>query len=224
MPAEHILESLGVYRGMPLELTLGGQDADARYVAKVMDMEEDEISVHFEAEEQKPEIKLRSTVNLRGVSAGANVFVLTGTVYEVMSDSVLRVGQLRMQANANRRDSFRQKIHSTADVTFIRGSNASKHIRPPKCQVMDVSVGGVRIRTKSDFQVDDEILLSDFRISSPERYNLKCSIQWKKEGITGNTYGCQFYGLTTRMEDQLHREVMLAEVDEIRRRRENEDF
>ena len=219
MATENLCESLGIYRGMPLELDIGDGE---RHLAQVADFGENEIWVSAGTGGVLPAAEEQTAVAVKGRSTGSDVFALSGVVVEIGA-TFLRVGRLRIHNDANRRDSYRQTMRGEATVMFLRGQHSERHIRNVPCQIMDISVGGVRIRSKSDYQVNDELQLMNFRIASSELYTFKCSVQWKKEGITGNTYGCQFYGLTSKMEDDLYREIRLAEAQEIRRRRQLED-
>ena len=219
MATENLCESLGIYRGMPLELDIGDGE---RNLAQIADFGENEVWISAGGGKNLPEVEVQKSVALRGKTTGSDIFALSGIVVEIGA-TFLRIGRLRIHNDANRRDAFRQTIRSEATVVYMRGKHMEKHIRNTTCQVMDVSVGGVRIRTKAEYDVNDELELRDFHIASPENYTLKCSVQWKKEGITGNTYGCQFFGLTSRMENALYREIRLAEAQEIRKKREWED-
>lgn len=219
MATENLCESLGVYRGMPLVLDIGDGE---RNLAQIADFGENEVWISAGASGSLPQAEEQKPIALRGKSTSSDFFSLSGIVVEIGA-TFLRVGRLRIHNEANRRDSYRQVIRSEATVMFLRGQHSEKHIRNMPCQIMDISVGGVRIRSKSDYEVNDELQLMNFRIASQELYTFKCSVQWKKEGITGNTYGCQFYGLTSKMEDELYREIRLAEAEEIRRRRQLED-
>lgn len=219
MATENLCESLGIYRGMPLELDIGDGE---RNLAQIADFGENEIWISAGVGGTLPAVEEQKPVAVRGRTTGSDVFALSGVIVEIGA-TFLRVGRLRIHNEANRRDSYRQTMRGEATVMFLRGKNSHNHIRNMPCQILDISVGGVRIRSKSDYQVNDELQLMNFRIASQELYTFKCSVQWKKEGITGNTYGCQFYGLTSKMEDDLYREIRLAEAQEIRRRRQLED-
>ena len=219
MATENLCESLGIYRGMPMELDIGDGE---RHLVQVADFGENEVWISAGTGGNLPKPEEQKPIALRGKSVSSDFFSLSGIVAEIGA-TFLRIGRLRIHNEANRRDSYRQAIRSEATVVYMRGRHMEKHIRNTTCQVMDVSVGGVRIRTKAEYDVNDELELRDFRIASPENYILKCSVQWKKEGITGNIYGCQFFGLTSRMENALYREIRLAEAQEIRKKREWED-
>ena len=219
MATENLCESLGIYRGMPLELDIGDGE---RNLAQIADFGENEVWISAGGGKNLPEVEVQKSVALRGKTTGSDIFALSGIVVEIGA-TFLRIGRLRIHNEANRRDAYRQTMRGEATVMFLRGQHSERHIRNMPCQIMDISVGGVRIRSKSDYQVNDELQLMNFRIASQELYTFKCSVQWKKEGITGNTYGCQFYGLTSKMEDDLYREIRLAEAQEIRRRRQLED-
>lgn len=219
MATENLCESLGIYRGMPLELDIG--EEDARYLAQIADFGENEVCVSAGVGGSLPMVEEQKPISLRGKTSSSDSFALTGVVVEIGA-AFLRIGRLRIHSEANRRDAYRQTMRGEATVMFLRGQHSERHIRNMPCQILDISVGGVRIRSKSDYQVNDELQLMNFRIASQELYTFKCSVQWKKEGVTGNTYGCQFYGLTAKMEDDLYREIRLAEAQEIRRRRQLE--
>ena len=219
MATENLCESLGIYRGMPLELHIGD---DERCFAQVADFGENEIWVSAGAGGTLPLVEAQAPIDIKGKTATSDFFALSGFVNEVGA-TFLHIGRLRIHNDANRRDNFRQPIRGEATVAYMRGKHMAKHIRNTVGQIMDISVGGVRLRTKAEYDVNDELELRDFRIASSERYTIKCSVQWKKEGITANTYGCQFYGLTSRMENALYREIRQAEAQEIRKRREWDD-
>ena len=219
MATENLCESLGIYRGMPLELDIGDGE---RYLAQIADFGENEVWISAGTGDNLPAAEEQKSIAIKGRTTGSDVFALSGVVVEIGA-TFLRVGRLRIHNEANRRDSYRQTMRGEATVMFLRGKNSYNHIRNMPCQIIDISVGGVRIRSKSNYEVNDELQLMNFRIASQELYTFKCSVQWKKEGITGNTYGCQFYGLTSKMEDDLYREIRQAEAQEIRRRRQLED-
>ncbi len=219
--SENFCENLGVYRGMPVEVAIG--EDDKRILGTVIDFEENEVCVGpVSGGEGFPEVEPHESVGLRGRTSDSDFFALAGVVYGG-GRAFLRIGRLRIHNEAERRNAYRQNIRRDATIKFLSGANSKTTRREVDCQVMDISVGGARIRCTTDYQVDDEVQLSNFRIASDERYAFKCSIQWKKEGIIGNIYGCQFYGLTTRMEDQLQREILQAQREEIRRRRDMEE-
>lgn len=168
-----------------------------------------------------PPVVYNSNIRLRFIRNGESV-VLQGKVCG-NSDRIWRVDRLERQFTKEKRVNFRQRLSTNPPAMCYRV--AEKDIsatEPVRCEILDVSAGGLLIRCGEDYNLGDSLEVDGISIAENEgAFNFTCQIRRVGEKINNKyrDYGCQFQGVSEKEEDRLLRAIFAAQREEIRRQR-----
>lgn len=168
-----------------------------------------------------PPLVYNSEMRLRFVRNGESV-VLQGKVCG-SSDRIMRVDRLERQFTKEKRVNFRQRLSTNPPATCYRRAEVDVAATDPvRCEILDVSAGGLLIRCEEDYNLGDCLVVEGISIAENEgSFNFTCEIRRVGEKINNKyrDYGCQFEGVSEKEEDRLLRAIFAAQREEIRRQR-----
>lgn len=141
-----------------------------------------------------------------------------------------RVDRLESQFTEEKRAFFRQNVDLEAEAKCIKRAENSEEVtakvhwgkvKPGHCQVLDVSAGGLLIRSRDIFRSGDQLLVSGVVIVSEEMpFTFSCRVRRVREEPGSSLYGCQFEALSQREQDRLLRAIFIAQRREIQNQKE----
>lgn len=168
-----------------------------------------------------PPVVYNSDIRLRFVRNGESV-VLQGKV-SGSSGRIWRVDRLERQFTKEKRVNFRQRLSTNPPAMCHRRAEVDIAATDPvRCEILDVSAGGLLIRCEEDYNLGDSLVVDDINIAEGEGdFNFVCQIRRVGEKINNKyrDYGCQFEGVSEKEEDRLLRAIFAAQREEIRRQR-----
>ena len=168
-----------------------------------------------------PPVVYNSDIRLRFIRNGESV-VLQGKVCG-SSDRIWRVDRLERQFTKEKRVNFRQRLSTNPPAMCYRLAEMNvAATEPARCEILDVSAGGLLIRCGEDYNLGDSLVVDGISIAENEgAFNFTCQIRRVGEKINNKyrDYGCQFQGVSEKEEDRLLRAIFAAQREEIRRQR-----
>ena len=120
----------------------------------------------------------------------------------------------RLVSEENDRAFFRENTKLTGDVRLVGWVGADS--RP--CEVVNLSAGGVCIRSEEEYQKDDKLLLTTTLHEGAEAVTLLCEVRRVTPKNNGQAeYGCRFVDLDGSREDQIVETIMELQRQKLRR-------
>ena len=206
-------ESLLDYSGMRVEVL----DAEGQmlFTARLSVSEGGLVQLYQQSDGPAGEGLEPFPVQLRGYHTTQNKAVhMTGTAFWV-SDGLWRVDQFRVTGKDNDRAYYRQGIDTGGELVRL-GSLGSEPAA--SCEVVNISVGGVCVRTDREFAAGDRVLLRSRLLPNQNLAPLICEVKRISEKRKGQfEYGCQFVDLNPAQEDQIAKAILELQRQRIRR-------
>lgn len=121
-----------------------------------------------------------------------------------------KLDRLRPAHASELRAHFRQvsMVHANAlCVNALYPSHRSlPRARPHPAIIMDISLGGLQLRSRETFESGDWLLLTDVDLSpqpSPRPFVLTCQVRWAEQARNGSICGCLFAPMDPAEQDRL---------------------
>lgn len=134
-----------------------------------------------------------------------------------------KIDRLQKTAVSEKREYFRQVVRTGAKVQCLkRSALAPRLIRgadPTPCSVLDLSAGGILIRSGEHFQLGDRLLITDVKVGAEKPFRFTCFVQRVQNELRGATFGCQFEPMEQREEDRLLKALFTVQRQEIHKSR-----
>lgn len=198
-PAEPEPAYLEDYAGMQAEVT----DLEGRslFAAKLLGVEEDHGSLHLlgdaafyrDTEEPLP-VRLRGYSDRRSKAA-----YLEGEIRPTEDTGIWRVEKLTLSKLENDRSYFRMDVAMDASLTPVGRPGAAAE----SCQLVDLSIGGVRIASPHQFQTGERLLISVTLTPDGPPSTMLCQILRVVGQEADYEYGCRFLELNEADEDRI---------------------
>lgn len=198
-PAEPEPAYLEDYAGMQAEVT----DLEGRslFAAKLLGVEEDHGSLHLlgdaafyrDTEEPLP-VRLRGYSDRRSKAA-----YLEGEIRPTEDTGIWRVEKLTLSKLENDRSYFRMDVAMDASLTPVGRPGAAAE----PCQLVDLSIGGVRIASPHQFQTGERLLISVTLTPDGPPSTMLCQILRVVGQEADYEYGCRFLELNEADEDRI---------------------
>ena len=129
-------------------------------------------------------------------------------------ESLWNLEDLRLVSEENDRAFFRENTKLAGDVRRVGWVGAES--KP--CDVVNLSAGGVCIRSEEDYQKDDKLLLTTTLHEGAEAVTLLCEVRRVTPKNNGQAeYGCRFVDLDGSREDQIVETIMELQRQKLRR-------
>lgn len=186
------------------------------------------LTIKEAADAELPPVLYNQEVKLRFFQEGKSL-VLRGQVCG-SNQWIWRVDRLESQFGAEHRMFFRQNVDLKAQVaqrTGPMGEGAPGPDSAPQapekfpCQLLDVSVGGLLVRSRKAFQEGDCLQITDAVITAElGPFSFQCQVQ-RVQKVGGNyLYGCKFLELSTKDEDRLLQAIFIVQRKDIHKQRD----
>lgn len=217
MADERTLDALGIHPGLAVEvLTLDNNVTFQGRMEKVWDRA---LQISDPTGGELPPVLLNREVKLRCSPRETQVVILRGQICG-STRWMWKVDRLKIMHLQEHRGYFRQRVQVDTQVTCGE--------RQAQCQIMDISAGGmmlkskrpipaddVMIQSRERFEVGDLLSVADARILPEELpFSFQCRVVREEKMDNRFVYGCQFEGLATREQDRLIRAIFTTQRKE----------
>ncbi len=214
-PEETLVDMLNLYEGMTIEvLTL---DNKLTFVGKVMRFNGTTITIRDSVGRELPPVLYNKEIKLRCFQ-GADTLVMHGQVCG-SNRQIWKVDRLKNMFVEEKRAFFRQGVNLTVQVVCERlGEDARQ------CRVLDVSAGGLLLRSREPFEEGDLLSVDGVRVVKEEApFSFLCRVRGVRPGDwSGRLFGCQFTELASKEEDRLLRAIFTAQRRDIQNKKDFE--
>jgi len=195
-----------VYTNMRVEVT--GSDGRMLFVAKVISYEGDTAELRQYSGSKLPEDTEPIHVHIRGYHDRQKKAVYMEGMMSPKAKFIWNVEQLTVVQARNDRAFFRLDTNLKATVTKFSATGAEEQ----PCQLLNISVGGVRIASEQQYLEGDKLLLKVRLSEGQETSIMFCQVLREIEkGQGAHEYGCQFLELTEAEEEKITRNIFAAQ-------------
>lgn len=204
-----------LYAGMTVEvLTLENK---LTFVGKVTRFNGTTLTIRDSAEQELPPVVYNKAIKLRCFQ-GTNTLVIHGQVCG-SNGKIWKVDRLKNMFVAEKRAFFRQPVNLSVQVLCERLGD-----EPKRCHVLDVSAGGLLLRSREPYEAGDQLTVTDARIVKEEApFSFNCRVQGIRPGDwSGHLVGCAFEALAPKEEDRLLRAIFTAQRQAIQHKKDYE--
>lgn len=198
------------------------EDNRLTLLGRVISYTGDMISIQESHGRELPPVYYNQDVKLRVKQNGVNGIIL-GKICG-SNKQFWKIDRLQKTTVSEKREYFRQAVQIGAKVQCVkRSANMPKLSRgdaPGPCTVLDISAGGIMIRSSEPFQQGDRLLVSDVRLDKDKPFRFSCYVQRVfSEPGRGGRFGCKFEAMEQREEDRLLRAIFAIQRQEIQKSR-----
>lgn len=189
---------LEVYSGMQVEVT--SQEGNLLFIAKMLRVVVDTAELLQYSESDLPPMAGPIPVRIRGYSGeDSKAVYLEGKVH-LDVDRIWKVEDLKLIKTGNDRAFFRLDTNIEAMVKPLGRAGAQEE----PCKVLNISVGGACIGTRSQFETGERCLLTVRFFPEGEVSFIHCQIlrEVKRDGKRYQ-YGCRFIELSEAGQDKI---------------------
>lgn len=191
-------------------------------VARVINYTGDMISIQDARGQDLPPAYYNQEVKLRIIQGSMNAIIL-GKICG-STKRFWKIDRLQKTTVSEKREYFRQTVQISAKVQCLQRSlkapDLPRGARPTTCSVLDVSAGGILLRSSEPFQLGDRLLVSDVRIGQERPFQFHCFVlRVDAEPTRSWQFGCRFEPMEQREEDRLLRAIFAVQRQEIQKRR-----
>lgn len=190
-------------------------------LSRVVNYTGDMITIQDAQGGDLPPVVYNRDVKLRIIQNGVSCIIL-GKICG-STRSFWKVDRLQKTAVSEKREYFRQVVRTNAKVQCLKRSalapRLSRGVNPSPCSVLDLSAGGILIRSSEHFQLGDRLLITDVKLGSEKPFRFTCFVQRVQNEFRGATFGCQFEPMEQREEDRLLKALFAVQRQEIHKSR-----
>lgn len=192
------------------------------FVGRAAEYKRGMVTIREASDQEVPPVFYNTEVKLRYFYKGESL-VLHGQICG-SSPYFWRVDRLKPQFSAQQRSAFRQRIRlktwaAPAEGTPGEGEEPTLGKRSP-CELQDISVGGLLMKSRERFEVDQILVMPEVRvIPEEEPFHLVCRVCRVTENRLDYTYGCQFQGLSEWEQDRLLRDIFAVQREELQEKK-----
>ena len=196
---------------------LSGQALPDDLAAWVEEVHRAEITEAIEDDDVAKLIREREpiSVRLRGYDEERQAAVHMNARISPLGAELWRATDIVIVARDNDRAFFRQGTqNSTGEV--VRLVNGKRETQ--RCDIVNISAGGVCIRMKEPYNVGDRLILKAKLLPGQELNPVVCNVRrvMERRGEVFE-YGCQFGELNSVTENQISKAIMDLQIKRIRR-------
>ena len=212
-------EEFDIHAGMRVDvLTLQNR---LTFIGKVESYRGGAMVIRDARDYDLPPVVYNKEVRLR-FAQGKKSLVLQGRVCG-SNTQIWKIDRLESKFTKEQRIYFRQSLSTNPPATCYRRSVSGKPgTRPARCEILDISAGGVLIKCREKYEVGDYLMVSGVSLTEKERaFSFACQIRRVGDMVeTYINYGCQFETLSSKEQDRLLRAIFTVQREEIRKQRE----
>lgn len=199
-------EELDIYSGMRVEVT----DLDGRmlFVAKLMGLHGNQAELHAYSKSAVSQTEEPFPVKIRGYSDRDRKAVSMEGVITPLPEDKWSVAELKVCRVGNDRAFFRLDTDLEATATMFSGLAMGE--KP--CRLLNISIGGARIRSESRYHEGDKFLLKVRLLEErPESAMFAEVMRAIEKDDDGYEYGCRFLELSEADQDQITQNIFAAQ-------------
>ena len=214
---ENILDRDGIQEGAYGEIL--ANSGELLFRGRIKAVEENGLTLAPAGESALPAAPNGSVVRLRCQMKNGQVALYTGEL-TLGSRIFWKIRNLAGGPIENRREFFRQPVATEAYAMVMDHSDGSADGVgvPVNCTIQDISGGGIRLRCDSSVQVGDHLMVADvLLLEDQEPFYLGCKVLRIIESEGGQSYGCQFEGLSEEEQTRLINEVYALQRQDLNR-------
>lgn len=217
---ERTTKTLNIQPGSIVEVLT--EDNRLAVLCRVINYTGDMITIQETRGRELPLVYYNQSVKLRIKQSGVSGIIL-GKICG-STKQLWKIDRLQKTAVAEKREYFRQTLHTNARVQCLKRSPAAPKLSRGNslttCSVLDISAGGIMIRSTEPFQPGDRLLITDVSIGQEKPFRFTCYVQRVfTEPGRGWKFGCQFDPLEQKEEDRLLRAIFAVQRQEIQKSR-----
>lgn len=210
---EPVYDGPDLYPGMTVEvLTL---DNNLTFVGKVERFNGEVLTIRDSKGLELPPVLFNKKVKLRCFQ-GADTLVIHGKICG-SNRRIWKLDRLQNMFSSGKRAFFRQRVSLPAQAICLRLSDD-----PTPGRILDVSAGGLLLRSRAAYRKDDLLLISDLRIVKEEDpFSFVCRVQRVSEAERKEfMYGCQFEDLSPKEQDRLLRTIFIVQRKDLQHKQD----
>ena len=194
------------YAHMRVEVT--AFDGQLLFVAKLMYPRGTTAELHQYFDSALPEDTEPVRVRIRGYHDHTKKAVYMEGVITPMPKHIWKVEELVVNRVGNDRAFFRLDTDLDAHITKFSGRNAGE----APCRLLNISVGGARITSKSRYHEGDKFLLKVRLLEDRPESAMYSQVVRVLEQEGGKTeYGCRFLELTEEDQEKITQNIFAAQ-------------
>lgn len=216
---ERAIDEFDIQAGMRVDvLTLSNR---LTFIGKVDSYRGGALVIRDARDYDLPPVLYNKEIRLR-FARGKSSLVLQGKICG-SSSQIWKVDRLESKFTKEQRVYFRQRLSTNPPATCYRRSLSGSHgTKPVRCEILDVSAGGLLIKCRDNYEVGDHLIVSGISITEKEEdFNFVCQVRRVGEREeTYISYGCQLETLSSKEQDRLLRAIFIVQREEIRKQRE----
>lgn len=205
-------DKLGIYSGMRVEVA--ALDGRVLFVAKLMALHGDQAELHQYSEAAMPQREEPLQVKIRGYSDRDRKAVHMEGAITPLPQEKWAVAGLKLSRVSNDRAFFRLDTNIDASAVMFGGLATGE----APCTLLNISVGGARIASKSRYHEGDKFLLKVRLLADrPESAMYSQVVRVIEKDGGGFEYGCRFLELTEADQEQITQNIFAAQRQKLGR-------
>lgn len=216
---ENPIDEFDIHAGMRVDvLTLQNH---LTFIGKVDSYRGGALIIRDARDYDLPPVLYNKEIRLR-FAKGKSSLVLQGKICG-SSSQIWKIDRLESKFTKEQRVYFRQRLSTNPPATcYRRSTSGSPGTKPVRCEILDVSAGGLLIKCREKYEVGDYLMVGGINITDKEdEFTFACQIRRVGEREeTYISYGCQFESLSAKEQDRLLRAIFTVQREEIRKQRE----
>lgn len=208
----------GDWEGKTVEVL--SMDNKLNFMGRISSYDGKAMNVEEATGHKTPSVIYNQEIKLKVFSGGAPVIVygyICGS-----TDYFWRLDRLESCNVSEKREHFRHSLFTTAKVVKTDAYGAVGE--PLTCRVIDVSAGGVLIRCREEYKVEERLAIVGLEVvPEMESFAFNCVVKRaeRDEEELDYLYGCQFEGLRSKDEDRIMKAILMAQRGKLNRDRSN---
>lgn len=190
---------------------------DLLSTGRIYSIGEDTIELIHPDEDKMPLLPYNTPVKISIFNARLGFKMLAGVVY-ISTDVFLRVSDVRMLQDFERRGFFRMNVKIPTRVYPIVEDNGEE-VQPMEVTLENISLSGVQISSEKTFALGDRFAMEIQLFKKKMMFHARVCRLAREDGRR-QFYGCAFYDHTDRQTDDLCYDLFQLQRLEIRKRRQ----
>lgn len=196
-----------IYSGMRVEVTT--DNGNLLFVAKLLGLRDNKAELHQYSELEIPEQEEPLHVQIRGYNDHNQKAVYMAGIITPGAKNIWQVEELTVSRTGNDRAFFRLNTDLNATATMFSGLE----IGEKPCKMLDISVGGARIRSECRYHEGDQFLLKVQLMEDVPESAMYCQVLRIIEKDNQKfEYGCKFLELTEKDQEKILQNIFAAQL------------
>lgn len=210
---------LPLYPGMMVEVM--NRVNNLIFVGKIEQYEAGAVVIRESSGQDVPPVLYNNEIKMR-FYMGPRTMVLYGQICG-SSREIWKVDRLHKAFDQEKRAFFHQRVSLDTQAVCIRqGGGGKPSPGAQKCQILDVSAGGLLLQSRGEFFLGDRLSVAAVVIVPEEKpFAFTCLVQRvTKEDWGQFLYGCQLDAQPEKEQDRLLRAIFIAQRRDIQLQKE----